>query len=189
GPEGVGVDGAEPQPGQRVVDRRHHRDVVVDQGAVPVPHHVPPHAGQCRAARGRSGSASRAWAYAEGRAQPRPLKRIAPAGKVVTAAGVSAGLDLGLWLAGEIAGRERAEAIQLYIEYDPQPPFDAGHPSKASKAGVDEAKPPGRQIALNPAELRAGPTVAWRRALNGFRARAATRATKGVHRGRQWGGG
>ena len=36
-------------------------------------------------------------------------------------------------LAGEIAGRERAEAIQLTIEYDPHPPFDAGHMSKASK--------------------------------------------------------
>ena len=53
-------------------------------------------------------------------------------GKIVTAAGVSAGIDLALWLAGEIAGRERAEAIQLTIEYDPQPPFDAGHMSKAS---------------------------------------------------------
>jgi hypothetical protein len=54
-------------------------------------------------------------------------------GKIVTAAGVSAGLDLALWLAGEVAGRERAEAIQLVIEYDPQPPFDAGHISKASE--------------------------------------------------------
>jgi hypothetical protein len=42
-------------------------------------------------------------------------------GKIATAAGVSAGLDLGLWLAGEIAGREQAETIQLYIEYDPRP--------------------------------------------------------------------
>jgi hypothetical protein len=49
GPEGVGVDGAQPQQGQGVVDGGHHRDVVVDQGAVPVPHHVPPHGGQCRA--------------------------------------------------------------------------------------------------------------------------------------------
>jgi transcriptional regulator GlxA family with amidase domain len=109
-------------------------------------------------------------------------QRIVRAGKVVTAAGVSAGLDLGLWLAGELGGRERAETIQLYIEYDPQPPFDAGHPTKASKAVVDDAKALGRKIALNPSELRAVPTVAWRRALNGFRARAATRATKGVHR-------
>ena len=55
------------------------------------------------------------------------------AGKIVTAAGVSAGIDLALWLAGEIAGQERAEAIQLTIEYDPHPIFDAGHTSKASE--------------------------------------------------------
>ena len=66
-------------------------------------------------------------------AKPRPDERIVHSGKIVTAAGVSAGIDLALWLAGEIAGRERAEAIQLIIEYDPHPPFDAGHMSKASK--------------------------------------------------------
>jgi transcriptional regulator GlxA family with amidase domain len=53
---------------------------------------------------------------------------------IVTAAGVSAGIDLALWLVSEIVGRERAEAIQLTIEYDPRPPFDAGHMRKASKA-------------------------------------------------------
>jgi transcriptional regulator GlxA family with amidase domain len=115
-------------------------------------------------------------------AKPQRGERIVHAGKIATAAGVSAGIDLGLWLAGQIAGREHAETIQLNIEYDPQPPFDAGHPSKASKAVVDNAKALGRKIALNPSELQAVPTVAWRRALNGFRARAATRATKGVHR-------
>src|SRR5581483_4287525 len=66
-------------------------------------------------------------------ANPKPEERIVQAGKVVTAAGVSAGIDLALWLAGQIAGQERAEAIQLYIEYDPHPPFDAGHISKASE--------------------------------------------------------
>src|SRR5918992_5765053 len=98
-------------------------------------------------------------------------ERIVHAGKVATAAGVSAGIDLGLWLAGEIAGKEHAETIQLYIEYDPQPPFDAGHPSKASKAVLDNAKALGRRIALNPSEGRAVPTIAWRRALNEFRRR------------------
>ncbi|MET8870650.1 DJ-1/PfpI family protein [Nocardia sp. NPDC004604] len=67
-------------------------------------------------------------------AQPRGKERIVRDGKIVTAAGVSAGIDLGLWLAGEIAGKEAAEAIQLMIEYDPQPPFDSGHISKASSA-------------------------------------------------------
>jgi transcriptional regulator GlxA family with amidase domain len=67
-------------------------------------------------------------------ALPKPSQRIVRSGKIVTAAGVSAGIDLALWLAGEIAGRERAEAIQLTIEYDPQPPFDAGHLIKAPEA-------------------------------------------------------
>jgi transcriptional regulator GlxA family with amidase domain len=52
-------------------------------------------------------------------------------GKYVTAAGVSAGIDMGLTLAGKIAGDDVARAIQLVIEYDPQPPYDAGSPDKA----------------------------------------------------------
>ena len=67
-------------------------------------------------------------------AKPSPDWRFVRSGRIVTAAGVSAGIDLALWLAGEIAGRERAEAIQLAIEYDPRPPFDSGHVSKASEA-------------------------------------------------------
>ena len=50
----------------------------------------------------------------------------------MTCAGVSAGIDLGLWLAGQIGGEGRAKVIQLSMEYDPQPPFDSGHMSKAS---------------------------------------------------------
>jgi transcriptional regulator GlxA family with amidase domain len=52
-------------------------------------------------------------------------------GKVITAAGVSAGIDMALHLVGREAGPEVAQAIQLAIEYDPQPPFDAGSPAKA----------------------------------------------------------
>jgi transcriptional regulator GlxA family with amidase domain len=52
-------------------------------------------------------------------------------GKIVTGAGVSAGIDMALTLAERIAGRQVAQAIQLGIEYDPQPPFDAGSPSTA----------------------------------------------------------
>ena len=51
---------------------------------------------------------------------------------MVTAAGVSAGIDMALWLAAQIAGDEVAKAIQLGIEYDPQPPFDSGSVAKAS---------------------------------------------------------
>jgi len=52
-------------------------------------------------------------------------------GKVITAAGVSAGIDMALYLVGREAGPEVAQAIQLGIEYDPDPPFDAGSPDKA----------------------------------------------------------
>jgi transcriptional regulator GlxA family with amidase domain len=94
--------------------------------------------------------------------------------RIVTCAGVSAGIDLGLWLAGEIAGRERAEVIQLYIEYDPQPVFDSGHPSKASPEVFAKGKALSRKIAVNPSEARAIATVAWRRTISRFRKRAAT---------------
>jgi hypothetical protein len=58
-------------------------------------------------------------------------------GKVITAAGVSSGIDMGLVLAAKIAGTEVAQAIQLGIEYDPQPPFDAGSTDKAPKEIVE----------------------------------------------------
>jgi transcriptional regulator GlxA family with amidase domain len=63
-------------------------------------------------------------------AEPRE-ERIVVDGKIVTAAGVSSGIDMGLWLAAQIAGEEMAKAIQLSIEYDPQPPFDSGSTAKA----------------------------------------------------------
>jgi transcriptional regulator GlxA family with amidase domain len=58
-------------------------------------------------------------------------QRVVERGKIITAAGVSAGIDMGLTLAARMFGDEIAEAIQLGIEYDPQPPFDSGAPSKA----------------------------------------------------------
>ena len=58
-------------------------------------------------------------------------ERVVFDGKLVTAAGVSAGIDMALALAARIAGDHVAQAIQLSIEYDPQPPFDAGSPQKA----------------------------------------------------------
>jgi transcriptional regulator GlxA family with amidase domain len=58
-------------------------------------------------------------------------------GKIVTAAGVSAGIDMALHLSAEIAGDEFAQMLQLGIEYDPQPPFDAGSPRVAPKPLVD----------------------------------------------------
>jgi transcriptional regulator GlxA family with amidase domain len=61
-------------------------------------------------------------------------------GKVITAAGVSAGIDMALLLAERIAGPEVAQAIQLGIEYDPQPPFDAGSPAKAPAEIVEAVR-------------------------------------------------
>ncbi len=57
--------------------------------------------------------------------------RVVRAGKVVTAAGVSAGIDMSLELAALIAGEMFAQAAQLDMEYDPKPPFDSGHPRSA----------------------------------------------------------
>ena len=64
-------------------------------------------------------------------------RRIVEQGKVVTAAGVSAGIDMALWLAARLAGDDVAKAIQLGIEYDPQPPFDSGSTAKADPALID----------------------------------------------------
>jgi putative intracellular protease/amidase len=68
------------------------------------------------------------------------LMRVVEQGKVITAAGVSAGIDMGLRLAAKIAGDDIAQAIQLGIEYDPQPPFDSGSPAKAPQHLVDMLK-------------------------------------------------
>ena len=57
--------------------------------------------------------------------------RVAVDGKYITAPGAAAGLDMALDLAGRIAGAAAAQAIQLMIEYDPQPPYQAGSPDKA----------------------------------------------------------
>jgi transcriptional regulator GlxA family with amidase domain len=66
-------------------------------------------------------------------------RRVVRQGKVITAAGVSAGVDMALTLAAEIAGEETARTIQLMLEYDPKPPFDAGSPAKAGDAIVGKA--------------------------------------------------
>lgn len=64
-------------------------------------------------------------------------ERVVRDGKYATAAGVSAGIDLALALAAELAGRPAAEEIQLGIEYDPAPPFDCGNAARAPAARRD----------------------------------------------------
>jgi putative intracellular protease/amidase len=66
-------------------------------------------------------------------------ERVVTDGKVVTAAGVSAGIDLALVLAGKIAGHDHAKAVQLVIEYDPQPPYTSGSFDRADQATRERA--------------------------------------------------
>jgi len=60
--------------------------------------------------------------------------RVVRDGNVITGGGVTAGIDFALALVAELAGVEAAQRIQLSIEYDPAPPFDAGHPDRAPAA-------------------------------------------------------
>jgi putative intracellular protease/amidase len=64
-------------------------------------------------------------------------RRVVEQGKVITAAGVSSGIDMALTLVARMKGPELAQAIQLGIEYDPEPPFDSGSPTKAPPEIVD----------------------------------------------------
>ncbi len=64
-------------------------------------------------------------------------QRVVRQGKIITGAGVSAGIDMALTLLAEVAGQVVAEGVQLGMEYDPQPPFDSGAPSKADPALVE----------------------------------------------------
>ena len=64
-------------------------------------------------------------------------QRVVEDGKVITAAGVSAGIDMALTLASRLASDQVAQAIQLGIEYDPDPPFDTGSPAKASPEAIE----------------------------------------------------
>jgi putative intracellular protease/amidase len=100
-------------------------------------------------------------------------ERVVHEGQIVTSAGVSAGIDLALWLAGRIGGDDRAKVIQLSIEYDPQPPFDSGHTSKASaKTKAAAAALTARGIA-KPTQLKAGTRLLWNHALEAARAKVA----------------
>ena len=69
-------------------------------------------------------------------AQPVP-DRVVQHGKIVTAAGVSSGIDMALRLVQQMNGDQVAQAVQLGIEYDPQPPLDAGSPEKAPQPIVE----------------------------------------------------
>ena len=101
----------------------------------------------------------------------RPDSRVVRSGKIWTAAGVSAGLDLAVTLVDEIAGREAAEVAQLMIEYDPQPPFNSGAPNKASERVRQMAAAELARLAKNPRDLISIPQILWRRAISRSRKR------------------
>ena len=66
-------------------------------------------------------------------------ERVVQRGKIVTGAGVSAGIDMALTLAAAVAGEDYARTLQLMMEYDPAPPFDAGSPAKAGPETMQRA--------------------------------------------------
>ncbi|UXA04717.1 DJ-1/PfpI family protein [Mycobacterium sp. SMC-2] len=102
-------------------------------------------------------------------------ERIVHEDDVVTCAGVSAGLDMALWLAGEIGGEARAKAIQLLIEYDPQPPYDSGHLSKASATTKAAATALLSRDSMKPANMKAATMLAWEQVLAAVRSRRRRR--------------
>jgi len=67
-------------------------------------------------------------------------ERVVQEGKIITSAGVSSGIDMALTLVAKMAGDDIAKGIQLSIEYDPQPPFNCGAPSKAEPAVRDRVR-------------------------------------------------
>lgn len=89
-------------------------------------------------------------------------ERVVVDGNVITGGGVTAGIDFALRVAAELFGEEVAKTIQLGLEYDPQPPFDAGHPSRAEAALVAavtdsaQARQANRQAAVTRAAARLG---------------------------------
>ena len=66
--------------------------------------------------------------------------RFVQSGKIITAAGVSAGIDMALYLASQLRGEQVAKAIQLAIEYDPDPPFKSGSLQKADQETVQQSR-------------------------------------------------
>jgi transcriptional regulator GlxA family with amidase domain len=102
-------------------------------------------------------------------------ERVVHEGDIVTSAGVSAGIDLALWLAARIGGDDRAKAIQLSMEYNPEPPFDSGHMSKASAKTKAAATALMARDVAKPAQLKAATLLLWDRALSAARAKVVRR--------------
>lgn len=107
---------------------------------------------------------------------PKKNERIVESGKIITAAGVSAGIDLGFHIVLKLHGEAVAQKIQLVIEYDPMPPVDSGHPSKAPTEVMKIARKEMILAAQNRKNVIAVPTILWRTALDKIRKRFTTQA-------------
>jgi hypothetical protein len=83
-----------------------------------------------------------------------------------------------LWLAGQIGGEGRAKAIQLSMEYDPQPPFDSGHMSKASASTKAAATALMTKDLMKPTQLKATTLFLWDGAIKAARKRRSGRSRK-----------
>jgi cyclohexyl-isocyanide hydratase len=66
--------------------------------------------------------------------------RVVRDGNLITAGGVTAGVDFGLTVVAELAGQQEAETIQLLLEYAPKPPFKSGTPEEAPTAAVERVR-------------------------------------------------
>jgi transcriptional regulator GlxA family with amidase domain len=109
-------------------------------------------------------------------AKPVGDERIVHEGDIVTSAGVSAGIDLAIWLTAQISGEDRAKTIQLVIEYDPQPPFDSGHMSKASASTKAAATALLGKGMIKPTQLKATTMLLWDGAIKAARNRRSRRS-------------
>lgn len=111
-------------------------------------------------------------------ATPKPRERVVRAGKIITAAGVSAGIDMALELAAILADEHTARTIQLWIEYDPQPPFDSGHTSKAPADVRRRARGLANKEAMNLRSAASLPAILLRRFQRLLTARAGARPAR-----------
>jgi hypothetical protein len=83
-----------------------------------------------------------------------------------------------MWLAGQIVGEGRAKAIQLAIEYDPQPPFDSGHISKASTATKATATAMLSKDTVKAGQLIPSTLLLWEGAIRTARSRRRRRRNR-----------
>ena len=87
--------------------------------------------------------------------------RVVRDGSLITAGGVTAGIDFALTVIAELLGREAAEACQLQLEYAPAPPFDAGSPETAPSPLVSKLRKNGRQLRLRRESIIDAVTASW----------------------------